>query len=97
MNETKEKIKETCLQRYGETSYTKTDEYKKKTIETSLIRYGVDHHSKTKDGQEKRKNTRIKKGNQVPDDLLDDFYIYRRLVDNKLDLIREKFIEDWSG
>ena len=97
LEETKKKIKETCLERYGETSYNKTDEFKKKSIKTNLEKYGVEHESKTKSGQEKRKLTRIKRGNQVPDELLDEFYLYRRLVDNKLDLIRKKVIEEWSG
>ena len=94
---TKNKIKETCLERYGQTNYTKTVEYKEKTIKTNLGKWGVEHESKTPHGQQKRKNTRIKNGSQIPDELLSEFYIYRRLVDNKLDLIRNKFIENWSG
>lgn len=97
LEETKNKIKETCLERYGVTNYTKTKECKEKKIKTNLGKYGVEHESKTKSGQEKRKLTRIKRGNQVPDELLDEFYLYRRLVDNKLDLIRKKVIEEWSG
>jgi hypothetical protein len=97
MQETKNKIKETCLERYGVDSYTKTDECKEKKVKTYIEKYGTNHESKTKSGQAKRKETRIKNGNQIPDELLDEFYIYRRLVDNKLDLIREEFIKNWSG
>jgi hypothetical protein len=97
LQETKSKIENTCLLKYGVTSFTKTEECKEKKIKTNLGKYGVEHESKTKSGQEKRKLTRIKRGNQVPDELLDEFYLYRRLVDNKLDLIRKKVIEEWSG
>ncbi|NDF16367.1 MAG: hypothetical protein EB079_00155 [Verrucomicrobia bacterium] len=97
MEETKNKIKETCLDRYGVTSYTKTEDYKKKTIETNLEKYGTVHESKTKEGQKKRKKTRIEKGNQIPDELLEPYTIYRKLVDNNLDIIRNKFLEDWDG
>lgn len=92
-----EKIKETCVKRYGVSSYTKTKECKEKKVKTYLEKYGSEHEAKTSGGQEKRKNTRIKRGNQVPDELLDEFYLYRRMVDNKLDLIRDQFIKDWSG
>jgi hypothetical protein len=94
---TKDKIKETCLEKYGVSSYTKTDECKKKKVKTYIEKYGAEHDAKTELGKEKRKNTRIERGNQIPDELLDKFYIYRRLVDNKLDLIRGKIIVDWSG
>jgi hypothetical protein len=97
MEKTKDKIKETCLDKYGVTSYTKTDECKKKKVKTYIEKYGTEHESKTEIGQEKRKNTRIERGNQIPDELLDKFYIYRRFVDNRLDLIRENIILDWSG
>ncbi len=52
---------------------------------------------KTEEGQLKRKITRIKNGNQVPDELISEYQIYRRMVDNKLDLIRDSFIKSWSG
>jgi hypothetical protein len=97
MEETKFKIKKTCLERYGVDNYTKTEEYLEKTKKTNLERYGVEYSAKTCEGQLTRKLTRIKKGLQIPDELLDKFYLYRRLVDNKLELIREEIIKKWSG
>lgn len=46
---TRKKHKDTCLERYNETSYTKTKEYKEKTIKTSLEKYGVEHPTKRKE------------------------------------------------
>lgn len=97
VDEIKNKIKETCLERYGVDNYTKTDEYLEKTKKTNLERYGVEHDTKTEEGKLKRKLTRIKNGNQIPDELLSGFYLYRRMIDNKLDLIRDNVIESWSG
>jgi len=67
------KRKNTNLERYGETSYAKTDQFKKdfsvewsdekkesyniKRKSTNQERYGVDHYSKTKEYIENRENT----------------------------------------
>ena len=97
MKETKDKIKETCIDRYGVDSYRKTEECELKIRETCLEKYGVSHSSKTLEHQLKTKKTRINKGSQIPDDLLPEFFIYRRLVDNLTSLIKNEIMEKWDG
>ena len=94
---TKDKIKETCLDRYGVTNYTKTDECKIKIKQTFLSNYGVEHDNKTDEGQLRRKETRISKGNQSPDHLIEPYKLYRKRVDNILDRLRLEIIKDWDG
>ena len=43
------------------------------------------------------KNTRIDRGNQIPDELLDEFYIYRRKVDNLTKLNHNYLYTNWGG
>lgn len=97
LDETKYKIKETCLERYGETNYTKTDEYKEKTIKTNLQKYGAEYSTKTEEGQLKRKITRIKKGFQIPDDLVSDYRKYRLIINRSLQRNKKTILEKWDG
>lgn len=98
LDNTKFKIRETCLERYGETSYTKTYEYLVKTVDTNIEKYGVYHPSKTMEFQNKSKKTRIERGDQLPDSKLDDYLLYRRLVDNLTDYKYKKILLDsWDG
>jgi hypothetical protein len=97
IDEVKQKIKKTSIERYGVDSYTKTDEYLEKTIKTNLERYGVEYHNKSIKGRLIRKETRIRNGNQTPDHLIEPFKLYRRKVDNYLDLIRNDFLSKWNG
>ena len=48
----KEKIRNTCLEKYGVDWVTKTDWYVEKTKKTLLERYGVDSYSKSKEWKE---------------------------------------------
>jgi hypothetical protein len=61
LEETKNKIKETCIDKYGETSYTKTKECKEKIIKTNLERYGTEWSLKNKEVREKGKITNLEK------------------------------------
>jgi hypothetical protein len=97
MEETKYKIKETCLERYGVTSYTKTEDFKKKSVETNLEKYGFDYSCKTKEGKEKRKQTRIKKGTQIPDNLVSEYRKYRLIVNRNLQRNKNDILENWGG
>ena len=56
-----EKMKETCLERFGVENYVQTSAYKDKVKATSLIRYGVDHSSKSKDFKDSHKALMFKK------------------------------------
>lgn len=42
-SEVQEKIKQTCIKRYGVDHYTKTKEYREKVRNTSLAKYGTEH------------------------------------------------------
>lgn len=48
-----DKIKKTCIERFGTDNYSKTDEFKTKYKETSLKLYGVDNYTKTAECKEK--------------------------------------------
>jgi len=56
-NDVKEKIKQTCLKRYGVTNASLSKDINKKKKETFLNKYGVDHPFKLKIVQEKFKQT----------------------------------------
>ena len=57
----KEKIKETCLKKYGTDNYSKTNEYLVKRKETSLEKYGLEDYSKTNEFKERLKTTCLEK------------------------------------
>ena len=58
---TKQAHKNTCEDRYGVTSYTKTDEYRKRLKDICLEKYGVEHYTKSDSVKERQKNTCLKK------------------------------------
>ena len=55
--ETRNKIKNTCKERYGESYYLKTDEFLEKQKQTVQRKYGVDNVSQAKEIKEKKKAT----------------------------------------
>lgn len=55
-----EKVKQTCLQKYGVESYTQSEEFKQKSKETHLKKYGVDNIVKTQQYIDKSNETRLK-------------------------------------
>ena len=57
----KEKIKETCLKKYGTDNFSKTNEYKNRYKETCLKKYGIDNYSKTNEYKNRYKETCLKK------------------------------------
>jgi hypothetical protein len=93
----KNKIKETCLNKYGVDSYTKTEEYKEKTLQTNNRKFGASHPMLIEEEKLKRKKTRISNGNQIPDELLSPYQIYRSLIENHLDRIKNNFLSEWDG
>lgn len=97
MEQTKDKIKMTCLEKYGETSYTKTEECKEKTIKTNLEKFGAEYPMKTINGQLKRKNTRIERGLQIPDEQVDEYRKYRLIVNRYLQRNKKIILENWDG
>lgn len=55
------KIKQTCIQRYGVDSYSKTDEFISKVKETNQQKLGVDFPGQCRQCIEKLRNTNLKK------------------------------------
>jgi len=51
----------TCLEKYGEKSFSLTEEFSKKFKETSMVRYGVDNPNKNIDIRNKTKKTCLEK------------------------------------
>lgn len=58
---TKYKVKNTCLEKYGNETYLGSTKCKEKTKQTSIIKYGVDHPSKSQEVKDKVKNTCLEK------------------------------------
>ena len=56
-----EKIKKTCLERYGVNNGAKTETSKEKMKQTCLERYGVEFIGKTEEQKKKSKQTKLKK------------------------------------
>lgn len=59
--EISEKIKSTCLEKYGVDNVAKTIEAKEKSKQTCLEKYGVEHSSKSNEIKEKVKETCLEK------------------------------------
>jgi len=97
LQEVKDKIKKTCLKKYGVVNPKQSDKVKSKGIISNLKNWGVVHDSKLSSQQEKRKQTRIKRGNQIPDHLLESYFLYRRKVDNISDRLKNDMLKDWNG
>ena len=59
----RDKIKQTCIEKYGEDYYSKTFEYKNRVKETCIEKYGVDSYLKTNEFKDKLKHTCLDKYN----------------------------------
>lgn len=59
--ETKTKIRETCINRYGTSSPAKSEIVKQKMVSTCIERYGVSHISKSSEIINKKKNSLLDK------------------------------------
>ena len=60
-------------------------------------KYGVKCSSQSKEVKEKLKITRIKNGNQVPDELKTPFMLYSSEVNNLTKLNKKELFENWNG
>lgn len=59
--ETVNNRRKTFIEKYGVSSYTKTEDYKQKVKDISLKKYGAEHYTKTNSVKEKQKNTVLQK------------------------------------
>lgn len=91
--------KKTCLERYGNEYAIAGKNIKKKIQITLNERYGG-HPMKTDmrfKGVEKANETKLQRGLILPEYLLSDWEIYRKLVRKITNRNRKKLIEDWNG
>lgn len=100
------KIKETFILRYGVDWISKLESIKNKKDmfrmnenrkNTCLDRYGIDNVSKVFHIKEKAKQTRIEKGLSIPDNMLDEWNVYRRKVRNITKSNKKELYEKWNG
>ncbi len=97
IQEVKDKIKKTCLEKYGFENPNQCDNVKNKTKKTCLDRFGFTHDNKLETQKEKRKTTRINKGIQLPDNMIEPYFLYRRQVDNISDRTKVELLNNWDG
>jgi hypothetical protein len=100
----KDKIKNTNLEKYG-TEYTFQSEIvKDKILKTMIDRYGCNHYIKSDDYKikseniiNKSKQTKISKGIQLSDEVLNNFKIYKRNCRNITNRNKKELLKYWNG
>jgi hypothetical protein len=60
-NKRNEKVKETCIERYGIDNPLKSQEVRNKSKQTCIERYGVEHPSQSQEVKDKSKQTSIER------------------------------------
>lgn len=103
-DEFKNKAKKTKKEKYGDENYnnrgvaTKTliNNYEK-TLNTNRNKYGCDYTFQNTQVKEKIKNSKIKSGNQVPDENLSAWQIYKRDVRVETYKFKKQLFEEWNG
>lgn len=100
-----EKRKQTCIKKYGVSSFTKTDEYLQKTKKTNIKKYGKEFYLQTDDCRKKTTNTMMEKygvEHHMKSKEFMNFFIENNLelfgVDNisKLDSVKAKKKETFN-
>jgi len=76
----KDKKKNTNIKNWGVENVFQSEIIKDKLKETNLERYGVEHFRQNEQIKEKEKEKRIKNGTQMPDELLSEFQLYKRIT-----------------
>jgi hypothetical protein len=103
-----QKIKNTCMKKYGFDSFSKTQEFKNifnsqvdeiihKIKITCIERYGVDNVIKVDFIVSKMIETNILRGNYISDELLSEFYVYKKMVRKITNRNKNKLVENWDG
>jgi hypothetical protein len=103
-----EKMKKTFYDKYGVDFYSKTDEFKsilkskkeeiiKSIKETCLKRYGVDNVSKVVSVKNTSRITKLERGLIIPDELLNEWILYKKDVKNITRSFKKELFEKWNG
>jgi len=108
MSQTIEKIKLIFLEKYGVDSpfklnsvklrnFIRRDEIEDIKKSTCLEKYGFDNVSKVKHIYDKIRDTKVKNGNIIPDNLLSSWNLYKKEVRNVTRKNKKSLYEDWDG
>ncbi len=95
--EVKEKSKNTMMERYGVDNYVSSNNFIEKSQKTCLKKYGVPNAQQCKEIREKTSQTRIDKGIQIPNHLIDPFTVYKRIVRKITSKNKKYLFEKWDG
>lgn len=85
------------INNYGVDNPLKSNFIKEKIKNKFSEKYGFDYFTQTDLFKDKSKETRIKNGNQTPDDLKSKYQLYRQKVDLLTNKIRKELFENWNG
>ena len=95
------RIKETNIEKYGVENVMLVDEIKKKGQSTCLEKYGkynimfIDKYIKK--STNKSVETKIKRNLIIPEDKLNDFEKYRRIIRRLVYKFKKELYDNWSG
>ncbi len=87
----------TCISNYGVEHQLKSEVIINKLKETNNEKYGTDWGFSNTEIIEKSKNTRINKGNQIPDNLLNEFNFYMKKCLSITLKCRKELFNNWNG
>lgn len=93
----KEKRDKTMIERYGVINPMENNVLKEIQKLSVKNKYGVDNVNQNKFIKNKSKNTRIKKGNQISDELLSSLEKYKREVRIITYSYKKELFEKWNG
>jgi hypothetical protein len=97
LEKTKEKSSTTKLKKYKNVKYRNDDKIKN----TNITKYGYENVFQIPENiliiQEKSKNTRIKKGKQIPDEQLTEWEIYKKEVTHMTAKHTNNLYQNWNG
>jgi hypothetical protein len=86
-------IKQIKLEKYGDENYNNREKF----VKTCMEKFNTRSNLLDKDIIEKIKNTKIKNGKIIPDNMKDDFVEYKKLVKIKTNNIRKTLFDIWDG
>jgi hypothetical protein len=91
------KFKSTMMSKFGANHALKNQSLIEKSKQTCISNHGCDHPSKSFKIQEKSKLTRIENKTQIPESLMTDWEIYKKLVKIETRKNKKILLENWDG
>ena len=91
------KAQKTTEEKYGVKNALKNKTLLEKSKETCFKNNGVEFSMQSPILKEKIKKTRIKRGNQIPDELLSEWEIYKKKVKNETNKFKKDLFIHWDG